>query len=1089
MKKTVQISALTVMITFGLISMPASGQTGRTSNKAESRAAPEKKPDPWSQLKYRYIGPVGNRVISVIGIPGNPHIYYIGAASGGIFKTTDGGANWAPVFDSQQVSSIGSLAVAPSDVNVVWAGTGETFIRSNISQGNGIYKSTDGGKTWKCAGLENTGRIGRILIHPGNPDIVFAASMGHCYGPQQERGVYRTTDGGKTWERVLFVDENTGCSDIAMDPNNPRILFAGMWPMFIRTWGKWSGGPGGSLHVSRDGGTTWTRLKGKGLPETEIGKIGLAVAPSDPDRIYALVETKDEGLWRSDNGGNTWTLINRDHALLNRPLYYTRLVVSPNDADEVYFPATRFHMTLDGGKSITRFSPWGGDHHDMWIDPKDPDRMIVGNDQGVAISTNRGKSWRGIELPIAQMYHVYVDNQVPYYVYGNRQDGTSYRGPSNSRSRGSIPRGLWHPVGGFESGFAVPDPVDNNIVWSGNYDGMLDRFDLRTMQSRAVSVWPESLEGWEPAEVKFRFQWTFPICISPHDHNRVYVGSQFVHMTENGGQSWKVISPDLTTNDKSKQQRTGGITPDDASPIYGCTLFAIAESPLEEGQIWAGTNDGLIHVTRDGGKTWTDLTKNIPNLPPWGTVSNIEPSRFKAGVCYITMDLHQVNDRDPYVYKTNDYGKTWKDIGTGIPKTPLSYAHCVREDPSREGMLFLGVENALYVSFDDGAKWSPLQSNLPHAPVHWLVVQDHFRDLVVGTYGRGFWILDDITPLEQWTPDVLAADAHLFAPRPAYRFQPVAMPADAPNDPTTGKNPPYGASINYFLKDEPKEEIVVTILDAEGRIVRTLKTEAKPDDEEDQEEGSRRSSERLEVPKKAGLNRINWDLRHDRTAEIRLWTPTVNHEHARVGPKGWRNFPLGRYRSGPLVVPGEYTVKLRAGGKDFTQKLTVIKDPNTSGTEADIVAQTRLLLEIHENTNAVASIINRGERIRNQLDDFIRFLDGHPEKETVSKAAAEIDKKILGIEDFFFPVSLTGSGDELRWPDKFYAKLGFLAGHVAEGDFPPTDQMIEVHEMFAAQLADYEGRFRRVIDEDLAAFNTMLAEKNIPHILFDFKED
>ena len=498
--------------------------------------------------------------------------------------------------------------------------------------------------------------------------------------------MYRTTDGGKTWERVLFVDENTGCSDIAMDPTNPRILYAGMWPMLIKTWGKWSGGPGGSLHVSRDGGTTWTRLKGSGLPDTEIGKVGLAVAPSSPNRVYALIETAAEGLWRSDDGGESWTQVNRDHALLNRPLYYTRVVVSPNDADEVYFPATRFHMSQDGGKTIQRFSPWGGDHHDMWIDPVNPGRMIVGNDQGIAISTNRGKSWRGIELPVAQMYHVYVDNQVPYYVYGNRQDGTSYRGPSNSRTGGTIPRGLWHPVGGFESGVAVPDPVDNNIVWSGNYDGMLDRFDLRTKQSRAVTVWPESLEGWEPAAVKYRFQWTFPICISPHDHNRVYVGSQFVHMTTNGGQSWEIISPDLSTNDKTKQQRTGGITPDDASPLYGCTLFAIAESPLENGQIWAGTNDGLLHVTRDRGKTWTNVTKNIPGLPEWGTISNIEPSRHSAGTVYITVDLHQVNDRDPYVYKTTDYGKTWKNISAGIPKTPLSYAHCVREDPTRPGL-------------------------------------------------------------------------------------------------------------------------------------------------------------------------------------------------------------------------------------------------------------------------------------------------------------------------------------------------------------------------------------------------------------------
>ena len=1052
--------------------------------RSQSKPSPPAEPDLFGQLKYRHIGPVGNRVIAVAGIPGDPSVYYIGAASGGIFKTTDGGATWNPIFDSQPVSSVGALAVAPSDPNIVWAGTGETFIRSNVSQGNGIYKSEDAGKTWTRMGLENTGRIGRVLIDPRNPDVVFAAAMGHCYGPQPDRGVFRTTDGGKTWERVLFVDENTGCSDIAMDPNNPRILFAGMWPMFIRTWGRWSGGPGGGLHVSRDGGTTWQKLQGRGLPSTEIGKVALAVSPSDSERVYALIETADEGLWRSDNGGASWTHVNRDHALLNRPLYYTRLIVSPSNPDEVYFPATGFHMTKDGGKTIQRFSVWGGDHHDMWIDPADPDRMIVGNDQGIALSTNRGKTWRGIELPIAQMYHGTTDNRIPYYVYGNRQDGTSYRVPSNSRTGGTIPRGLWHPVGGFESGHAMVDPVDNNIVWSGNYDGMLDRFDLRTMQSRAVSVRPESIQGWAAGDVKYRFQWTFPIAISPHDHNRVYVGSQFVHQTTDGGHSWQVISPDLSTNDPEKMKITGGITVDDASPLYACTLFAIAESPLSDGEIWAGTNDGLLHVTRDGGKTWTNLTKNIPNLPPWGTVSNIEPSRHRPGTCYVTFDHHQVNDRNPYVFKTADYGKTWKNISSNIPRTHLSYAHCVREDPVREGLLYLGVENALYVSFDDGGRWLPLQSNLPHAPVHWLEIQSHFNDLVAATYGRGFWILDDITPLQQWTAEVAGSDVHLFAPRPAYRFQSVAAPTGAPNDPSTGRNPPYGASLNYFLKAEPEGEVVITVLNAEGRVVRTLKTEVP---EEGADDGGR-PAERFSVSKSAGINRIWWDLRWDRTDEIRLWTPTVGHEHAGVGEKGWRRFPLGRFQRGPLVGPGTYTLKLKAGDREMTQTLVVRKDPNTAGSEDDIRAATELLLDIHAMTNASASLINRAELIRKQLADLALVLKGHPESEAILAATRTLDKKIVDFEDFFFPVGLTGSGDSLRWPDKFYAKLGFLAGHAAEGDFPPTTQQIEVHAHLKNQLSGREADFKTLTEDDLGALNRMLREKDIPHVVSRFEK-
>jgi photosystem II stability/assembly factor-like uncharacterized protein len=1044
------------------------------------------KPDLFKSLKYRHIGPVGNRVIAVVGVPGNQNICYAGAASGGIFKSEDGGINWKPIFDKQPVSSVGSLAIAPSDPNVIWAGTGETFIRSNISHGDGIYKSNDAGKTWKKMGLEKTGRIGRVVIDPRNPDTVFAAAMGHCYGPQQDRGVFRTTDGGKSWEKVLFVDEETGCSDLAMDPNNPRILFAGMWPMLIRTWGKWSGGPGGGLFKSVDGGTTWKRLKGKGLPEGDIGKVSVAVAPSDSNRVYALIEHKDEGLWRSDDSGESWRQINHDRALLNRPLYYTRCVVAPDDPDEVYFPATRFHMTLDGGLNIKRFNPSGGDHHDLWIDPVNPDRMLVANDQGVSISTNHGKSWHGIQLPIAQMYHVYVDNRVPYYVYGNRQDGSSYGGPSNSRmGRGGIPRGLWHPVGGFESGFAVPDPVDNNIIWAGNYDGMLDVFDMRTKQSRGVTVWPESIQGWAPKDVKYRFQWTFPIAISPHDHNRVYVGSQFVHMTTDGGQTWHIISPDLSTNDKSKQERTGGITQDDASPLYCCTLFAIAESPLEEGLIWAGTNDGLLHVTKDGGGNWINVTKNIPDLPEWGTISNIEPSRFDAGACYITVDFHQVNDFDPYIFKTNDYGKKWKRISSDIPKGVLSFAHCVREDPVRKGLLYLGTENALYVSFNDGENWVSLQSNLPHAPVHWLTIQEHFRDLVVGTYGRGFWILDDITPLQQMTQDILGAEGHLFQSRPAYRFRNVAGPRSTPNDPCAGQNPPYGASISYYLKSEPKEEVKITILDEKGQTVRTLKSE-KPEDLEPSGMG-RGQAKPFKMPKKAGINRIWWDLRYDKTKMIKLRTKPIGQDHVELGDKGWRSFPRGSRGSGPLVPPGIYTVKLTMGDKEFSQKLTVKKDPHSAGTEADILAQTKILLELSQNIDAVADMINKIEWIRKQLCDLKVMLREKQAAGEILKAGDELDQKFIELESFLFSMELSGSGDGLRWPDKFYVKLRFLANDIGKSDFPPTSQQIEVHEMFNKQLADHQERLKQLIQKDVKVFNDMLKEKQIPTIYVDME--
>ena len=724
--------------------------------------------DLFGQLRWRHVGPEGNRVSAVAGVPGDPLVYYAGSASGGIFKTVDAGANWEPIFDGQRVHSIGDIAVAPSDPSTVWAGTGEACIRSHISVGEGIFKSTDAGKSWSRMGLERTGRIGKIVVHPSKPDEVMACALGHAYGPQQERGVFRTTDGGATWERVLFVDENTGCSSLAMDPSNPRRLFAGMWQFDIKTWGRESGGPGSGLFVTNDGGTTWTRLQRRGLPSRDVGKTVVTIAPSNPNRVYALIETgdgvpwrgkeTDRGqVWRSDDGGESWQVVSYDRNAMGRAHYYSHVFVAPDNEHETYFLTAGYSVSHDGGATLDaqggQSSP-GGDNHDMWIDPKDPKRMIIGNDGGPSISLNRGRSWVRYRLPNAQMYHVTADNQIPYYIYGNKQDGPSYRGPSNSRVGGSIPRAMWHTVAGGESGWATPDPVEPNLIWSsasgsGSVGGIVAIYEENRRQARTVEVWPDQSNG-PPADLKYRFNWTMPLTISPHDRNTVYVGSQHVHRTTNRGQSWDVISPDLSTNDKSRQQSSGGLTGDNIGVEYAFTVMAIAESRVEKGLIWAGTNDGQVQLTRDAGKTWTNVSKNIPNLPPWGTVGNIEPSRFDAGTAYLTVDLHQVNNRDPFVYKTSDYGRSWRPITNGIPKSMLSYAHCIREDPVRRGLLYLGTENAIYASFDDGESWQPLQTNMPHAPVYWIMVQEHFNDLVLATYGRGFWIMDDITPLQQF---------------------------------------------------------------------------------------------------------------------------------------------------------------------------------------------------------------------------------------------------------------------------------------------------------------------------------------------------
>jgi len=1046
--------------------------------------APQIRPGPelYSRLAWRYIGPEGNRTDAVAGVPGDPLIYYVGAASGGIWKTTDGGLTWDPIFDDQPVASIGALAVAPSDPNIVWAGTGEAFIRSHISVGEGIFKSTDAGKTWTRVGLEKTGRIARVVIDPANPNIVLACALGHAYGPQAERGVFRTTDGGRTWDRALFVDENTGCSDLAIDPANPRILFAGMWQLEIHTWGRESGGPGSGLFTSRDGGATWTRLTGRGLPTRPVGKVAVAIARTNPGRVYALIETGDGvpwngkdtdtgQLWRSEDGGSNWRMVNADRNAMGRAHYYSRMAVATDNENETYFLTASYSRSIDAGETLAEqnglASP-GGDNHDIWIDPGNANRMAVANDMGVSISVNRGRTWNRIRLPIAQMYHVTVDNQIPYYVYGNKQDGPSYRGPSNSRldegggrggRGGIIPRSMWHTVGGGESGWATPDPVDPNIIWSsasgsGSVGGIVVRYEENRRLARNVEVWPDNSNG-RPADLKYRFIWNAPLAISPHDRTRIYVGSQHVHQTTDGGQSWQEISPDLSLNDKSRQQLSGGLTPDNIGVEYGGTIYAITESPKQAGVIWAGTNDGQVQVTRDGGKAWTNVTKNIPNLPPWGTVSNVEPSRHDAGTAYITVDFHQENNRDPFVYKTGDFGGSWKLIANGIPRSMLSYAHFVREDPVRRGLLYLGTENGMYISFDDGENWQPLQMNLPRAPVYGIAVQEHFNDLVVGTYGRGFWILDDLTPLRELGRDVLNADAHLFPPRPAYRFRAITGEAGSPEDPTVGQNPPYGAAINYYLKAAPSGNVTVTIADAKGQIVRSFNG-----------------------PRAAGLNRVYWNLRDNPSKGVVLRTSPLYAPEVRVGPDGTREGGGGRMTI--LMPPGNYTVKLSAGGRDYTQPLVVRKDPHSAGTEADIEAQHRMLLDVRRDLDAAVDAVNSAELVRAQVYNMMKLVDDTELKQ----AADDLDKKIMNAESNLVELRNTGRGqDGVRWGSRLVQKINYVGSGLASGDFKPTTQQLAVHKELQDRLKTTQGQLGDVLNKDLGAFNDMLRRKNLPAVM------
>src|SRR5438874_6959254 len=1051
----------------------------------------------YQRLRYRYIGPEGNRVTSVAGVPGDPNIYYAGAASGGLWKSTDGGIHWSSVFDAQPVSSVGAIAGAPSDPNVVYAGTGEPFTRSHISAGWGMFRSTDAGKTWSRAGLENTGRIARIVVSPTNPDLVYAESLGFAYGPQPERGIYRSADGGAHWDRVLFVNDSTGASDIVMDPTNPRILYAGFWQIELHTWGRFSGGAGSGIWKSTDGGATWKKLAG-GLPTRTVGKIGLGISRANPNRVYAEVETGDgvptpDGkptdsgrLFRSDDAGDTWQRVSSDRQMAGRTHYYNTMALSPDNPNEAYFLASDWSKPLDGGATIID-PPFaetpGGDHHDIWIDPTNGNRMIVSHDGGVSVSINRGKSWIQEQLPLAQMYHATVDNKIPYNVYGNRQDGPSAMVPSNARAGDpgnadfpTITRGSSVSGGGGESGWATPDTVDGNLIWSsgsgsGSMGGIVTRYDRRTKLVHNVEVWPQATIGWPADSLKYRFVWTAPLTLSSHDHNVLYVGSQHVHMTKDGGNHWAEISPDLTRNDKSRQRISGGLTPDNIGVEYAGVVFAIGESPIDAKVLWAGTNDGLIHVTRDGGATWTNVTNNIQGLLNWGTISNIEPSRYDAGTAYITVDGHQVNNREPWVYKTTDFGKSWKLITTGIAKSPLSYAHVVREDPVRRGLLYLGTENGLYVSFNDGASWQTLQNNLPYAPVYWIVVQPQFSDLVVATYGRGFWILDDITPLRTLSAAITSKNAHLFAPRVAYRLHDTEQPFAVGYDASAGFSPPYGTPINFYLKTGSdstvrdsagtkivtKDSIAITIADGSGAVVRTIK-----------------------APRNAGINRVWWNLRGDLTKQAKIRTSPEYAPWFTVTLEG-RNAPsVGRI--GVFEPPGKYTIRI--AGASESQALLLRKDPNTPATEGALSDNVALQRQIATDLDGAVTMINSLENVRGQLAALKATVSGDSTRKDVASAADSLDQRLRVVERKLFQTRATGRGqDILRWPQRLSEQLQYLAGEVEGSDYAPTESQRQVAGLLTTQLQGIRAEFDRVTTGDVAAFNAMLQQPKVPNVI------
>jgi photosystem II stability/assembly factor-like uncharacterized protein len=1017
-------------------------------------------------LSFRFVGPVvGNRVASVAGIPGDPKTYYAGAASGGVWKTTDGGIRWDPVSDAMPVQAIGALAVASSDPSTVWAGTGEAWaIRDSDVIGDGIYKSTDSGRTWKHSGLDETGRIARIIVHPTNADVVFVCATGRLTGPQQEKGVFRTTDGGQRWERVLFVDENTGCSGLSMDAKNPRTLFAGTWQVEMHPWAELSGGPGSGVYVTHDGGATWTRVEATGLPKSPLGKIAVAVAPTDSNRVYALIQTKDQGsLWRSDDAGKNWRVVNWSRELIGRAGYYIHLAVSPANEDEVLVSNSSFFQSTDGGMTFKSVN-WGGDNHDIWWDPKDADRFVITHDAGMTITTQHGRSTQRVNLPIGQMYHVAVDNQVPYFVYSNMQDDGTMRGAAwateNAGAGYNGSGNRWdHGLGGCESGHTIPDPVDPNIVWSTCYGNKVTRYDHRLQIPRSVAPAMITLDS-PPQDAKYRCHWTAPIAIDPFNHENVFYGCNVIFQTTNGGQSWKVISPDLSTQDPGKIMSSGGIVGDNLGQFAPEVIFAIAFSEVEKGVVWAGTNDGKVWYSRDGGAKWNDVSKNISGMPVWGMVTKIEPSHFEGGTAYVAVDHHLMDSREPYIFKTTDYGATWKRINGDLPnKHPLSYVRAVAENPNRKGMLFAGTGRSFYYSLDDGGHWTELSTGLPHAPVTWVVVQKQFHDIVVSTYGRGLYVLDDITPLEQSSSPVLTTDAsssetRLFAPRPAYRWT------------QRGK-----AFINYSLKSAPRASsasgpgpVQLQILDGDGKLVRDIR-----------------------VTGRQGLNRATWDLRYEPPRLVQLRTTPPENPHIWEEPRfrGQDTRPVTHWglepaQVGPMATPGKYTVKLTVDGQSSTQPIEILRDPKVATSVADIDLSVRLQLRLRDDISAAADMINSIEVMRKQLEDLQKAYRNDSSKAALLKQVTDMDKRLFAVEEKLLePAQMTSDDKYFQQAYRVYMNLIWLNGEVGPGagdvsggaDFPPTDTSVSVMESIEKDLNDARTDYKRLMEQDVPAFN------------------
>jgi len=1008
------------------------------------------KPDSiyFAALKYRLIGPFrGGRADAVSGSLKNRNTFYFGATGGGLWKTMDGGSNWKNVSDGYFGGGVGAVAVAPSDESVVYAGEGESTLRNNVSENlGGMWRSDNGGRSWRDLGLKDSRHIARIVVHPANPDIAWVAVMGHLFGRNTERGVFKTTDGGKSWRKVLFVNDQTACSDVVMEPGNPSVLYAGMWRVRRTPYSMESGGDGSGLYKSTDGGETWTNISAKkGLPKGVWGVVNVAVPASNPDKVYAMIENADGGLFLSSDRGDTWTKVNSTNDIRQRAWYYNRVYCDPKNENIVYVLNVQFQRSLDGGRTFASVASPHSDHHDLWIDPEDSHRLILADDGGAQVSFNGGEDWSSVDnQPTAQIYRVTTDNAFPYHILGAQQDNTSVR--IKSRSTGpAITSKDWEPTAGFESGYIVADPLNPDIVYGGNYDGYLGRLNHRTGENRSIDVWPDNPTGSGADSLKYRFQWNYPIFFSPHNPHRLYAAGNQLFMTENEGQTWETISPDLTTNDKSRQGPSGGpITKDNTSAEYYCTIFTATESALEPDLLYTGSDDGLINVSRDGGRHWDNITP--PQAGKWTLWNCVEPDPFKKGTAYFAGTRFREDDYTPYLFRTEDYGKTWKLITKGID--PRHFTRVIRADRKRPGLLYAGTEYGMYISFDGGDSWRPFQLNLPVVPVTDLTIKDN--DLIVATQGRAFWALDDLSLLQQQSPDILKKRLHVFAVEDAWRTEGGGRRRrDQQPIHNAGQNPPNGVVFHYWLKspaDTPK--VSITVFDKQHQPIRTFTTHSKEADT------------RLDC--EPGINTFVWDMLYapaEKITGMLLWT----------GGAG-----------APKAAPGKYTARFRYDD-DSTDVSFVIKgDPNYQLTEADYDAQTAFLLQVRDKYNEAQKAILQIRSVRTQLQDFNSRLDST--QKPIKKLSDSIIRNLTAIEEALYQTRSKSGQDMLNFPIRLNDKLSGVYGYASEGYAAPNRQAREVFASLSARTDAQLDKLKSILTTGIPALNKLAYQQQVPII-------